>query len=167
MTHAELVARAAKWLRNSRKHRVVLEGIGTDTLECPDVIGWDCAGRSSLVECKVSRADFLRDRGKPMRAHPELGMGMFRWFATPPGLIRVEELPPNWGLIEVLAKVVKVVHKGREFELSPAVHCREKRLLMSALNRATEGWGLQVFGVLSAGTGVKTQRDSPVSETPL
>ena len=35
--------------------------------EMPDAIGWKRANHSVLVECKVTRADFLADRGKPFR----------------------------------------------------------------------------------------------------
>ena len=54
---------------------------------------------SLLVECKVSRADFLSDRGKPFRADPAKGVGDWRFFLCPTGLIQAEEVPKGWGLL--------------------------------------------------------------------
>ena len=73
--------------------------------EIPDAIGWrpyahnGCG--STLVEVKVSRSDFLSDAKKQHRASHENGMGVYRYYMAPVGLIAVEELPHRWGLIEV------------------------------------------------------------------
>lgn len=148
-THHDLVTRAAKWLRNTRKLPVVLSEIGTDGTECPDVIGWtNWPGESWVIECKASRPDFLVDRKKTFRVDPQKGLGTYRVFATPPGLIRPSELPPRWGLIEVRPATVKVLRRPERHELPVWVHMREKRLLVSAIRRATEGWGVGVFGDL-------------------
>lgn len=146
MNHAELVERAARWLRNTKKFTVVLSEIGTDGTESPDAIAWSNIGESWLIECKASRADFLVDRKKLFRLYPEKGLGTYRVYATRPGLVKPSELPPKWGLIEVRKRTIKVVRKPERFELPVWVHMREKRLLMSAIRRATEGWGQQVFG---------------------
>lgn len=55
-----------------------------------------------LVECKVSRADFLADKAKPHR-HAG-GVGNWRYFLAPEGLIAPDELPAKWGLVEVNAR---------------------------------------------------------------
>ena len=67
MTHAQLVERAVRWLRAYRCG-VVLSEQACVSGEMPDAIGWKRASHSVLVECKVTRADFLADRGKPFRA---------------------------------------------------------------------------------------------------
>jgi hypothetical protein len=54
-----------------------------------------------LVEVKVSKSDFLADRQKPHRAEPNRGVGKYRYYMAPAGLIKVDELPNRWGLIEV------------------------------------------------------------------
>jgi hypothetical protein len=146
MTHADLVARATRWLRNTKKFHVVLSEIGTDGHESPDAIGWDQYGQSWLIECKASRSDFLVDRKKLFRIYPDKGIGSFRVYAAPPGVIKPKDLPPKWGLVEVRAKTVKILRKPERFEVPVWVHMREKRLLMSAIRRLTEGFGLQVFG---------------------
>lgn len=121
-THQDLVARAETWLRNSAAYAgiridaacrarcaVVLTEFVACTTEVPDAIGWANAGRISfLVECKVSRADFLRDRKKWFRARPHVGMGVFRYYLTPKGMVSLDELPGGWGLLELSGRSVKV-----------------------------------------------------------
>lgn len=131
MTHAELVELAAAWLR-SRCSVVITEMTAVSvTGECPDAIGW--SGSSHLVECKASRADFLADRKKAFRQFPEQGMGTFRYFLAPKGLIKPEELPSNWGLLEVSeAGKVRTQVKAQS---QPAFFQAESDLLLSALRR--------------------------------
>lgn len=52
---------------------------------------------SFMVETKVTRSDFLADAKKPHRNSD--GVGMYRYYACPEGLIKPEELPEKWGLI--------------------------------------------------------------------
>ena len=101
MKHSDLVRYAAEWLRSERGFRTILtEGSCSGTVEEPDVIAWK-SGRSTLVECKRSRADFLADKKKPFRADAGAGMGRTRLYAAAPGIIRVADLPDRWGLLEI------------------------------------------------------------------
>jgi len=100
MTHAKLVLMAVDWLRRYRCG-VVLSEQACISGEMPDAIGWKKACHSILVESKVSRADFLADRNKPFREKPGTGVGCERYYLAPRGLIRNEELPAGWGLLEV------------------------------------------------------------------
>jgi hypothetical protein len=147
MTHDELVARAMRWLRNSRKHVVVLGEIGSDGRECPDVIGWRHGGRCTLIECKVTRSDFLRDAKKSFRR--EGGMGEYRWFATPPGLVLIAEVPVRWGLVEIGPKLCRTVQHPMRFDVKDRNTRGEINCLVSAVQRATDGWGRKVFGEIS------------------
>lgn len=99
LDHATLVVRAVTWLRKTEQCWLVLDDAGTKD-ERADAIGWTKPGESVLVEVKASRADFLRDREKICRRIPERGMGRQRWYFAPQGLIKVEELPAGWGLLE-------------------------------------------------------------------
>jgi hypothetical protein len=74
MNHALLVRRAVEWLRRYRCG-VVLSEQACVSGEMPDAIGWKRACHSVLVECKISRADFLADRNKPFRQKPQSGVG--------------------------------------------------------------------------------------------
>ena len=79
---------------------VVLVEFSCYAYEIPDAIGWKRAGlHSILVECKASRADFLRDQKKWHR-RANLSVGCQRFYMAPPGLIRPEDLTDNWGLVE-------------------------------------------------------------------
>lgn len=81
----------------------------TNNGEQPDALGFR-SGVSCLIECKTSRADFLADRKKRFRKDPTLGMGDWRFMLTPKDLIKVEELPEGWGLLETSGKRIVKVH---------------------------------------------------------
>lgn len=147
MTHTELVKRCQRWLRITRRHPIVLvEAATAVTNEQPDVIGWRNGWVSALIECKASRSDFLRDRAKWFRRAPDLGMGRERWYAAPPGIIAVDDIPERWGLLEVGAKVA-IVREPVAFE--EWAWRTEMALVHTALRRATEGWGQKIFGDLA------------------
>lgn len=56
---------------------------------------------SVMVEVKASRADFLADKAKPHRSGDVLGLGNYRYYLCPEGLIQPDELPEKWGLLWV------------------------------------------------------------------
>jgi hypothetical protein len=102
-THKFLVQAAYRWVLKNASCGVALKELVTnnDSGEIPDVIGFGAWGHSVLIECKVSRNDFLADSKKKFRKTPETGMGKFRYYCCPTGLIKQEELPEGWGLIYV------------------------------------------------------------------
>jgi hypothetical protein len=85
----------------------VITELTTAAGETPDVFGLGYT--TMLVECKATRSDFLADSDKPFRRNPEQGLGDLRYYFAPEGVIRVEELPANWGLVEVHGKQNKKV----------------------------------------------------------
>lgn len=103
MTHDELVKYGYKWLIGAKMNCgfALREMQGAGGGEIPDVIGFR-AFFSIVIECKVSRSDFLGDKKKPFRQKPETGMGGYRFFLIPKGsgIIKPEDLPENWGLLE-------------------------------------------------------------------
>ena len=134
MTHAQLVERAVRWLRSYRCG-VVLSEQACVSGEMPDAIGWKRASHSVLVECKVTRADFLADRDKPFRRKPEQGVGSERFYLTPPGLVKVAELPAGWGLLELRRGRVEMVQPSAK-NLRTATGFRyEMNLLLASLRR--------------------------------
>ncbi len=134
MTHAHLVERAVRWLRYYRCGGVLSEQ-ACSSGEMPDAIGWKQACHSVLVECKVTRADFLADRAKPFRQKPERGVGSERFYLTPPELIRIEELPAGWGLLELRRGRVEMLHPSAK-NLRTATGFRyEMNLLLASLRR--------------------------------
>lgn len=157
-THADLCALAVKWLK--RNNSAGGPGCAVALSECrsgylgeiPDAIGYRASGHHDgtyVVEVKVSRSDFLADARKPHRISG--GLGNWRHFMAPEGLIRVDELPSGWGLLEVnsrghvkrLAGVAAHFHLGYD-ELERAYaqwrqdadHAREQWLLVRAVANA-------------------------------
>lgn len=149
MTHAELITIAARWLRVRRNHPVVLVDVRCSMLnEQPDVIAWGNNGVSTLIECKASRSDFLRDAAKPFRRDAERGVGFHRYFIAPAGIIGAEEALGGWGLLEPTPRgSVRVVKKSAPF--TRRGEREERSLLVSAVRRVTEGWGRRVFGEIA------------------
>lgn len=118
MTHKDLVEIAYKWVLARTTCGVAFKELRSLACngEYPDVIGIGSDGHSVLVECKISRSDFLADAKKRFRATPQLGMGSQRFYCCPTGLIKQDELPEGWGLIYVdekgKAKCVYSPYKG-------------------------------------------------------
>lgn len=134
MTHAQLVEFAVRWLRSYRCG-VVLSEQACASGEMPDALGWKRACHSVLVECKISRADFLADREKPFRQKPHIGVGCERFYLVPKGMLRTEELPQGWGLLELHNRKVEIVRPS-EPDLRTATGFRyEMNLLLASLRR--------------------------------
>lgn len=134
MTHAQLVEKAVLWLRWYRCG-VVLSEQACVSGEMPDAIGWKQACHSVLVECKVTRADLLADRAKPFRQRPQKAVGSERFYLTPPGLVKIEELPAGWGLLEFRRRHIEMVHpSAKNLRSATGFRC-EMNLLLASLRR--------------------------------
>lgn len=143
MTHNELVKIAERWLVGSRKCGAVLTELVTLGMETPDAIGFR-DGTSTLIECKTSRSDFLADAKKLFRRNPWMGMGTFRFYLCPAGVITFQDLPANWGLIWVNEKgkakqqvgpIGNIWSSQEEFRFSEKNIQAEQQMLVSALRR--------------------------------
>jgi hypothetical protein len=137
MTHADLVEAGRKWL--AARSPVVITEI-TSCSEEPDVLGFQVTLRHPdlqygvfLLECKVSRSDFLSDSKKIFRVYPEEGLGDYRYYLTPQGLISVDELPNGWGLLECSGKRIRVIKQGSRFDKKN--NRAETNILLSVLRR--------------------------------
>ncbi len=108
-THAELCKKAVIWLRRTQK-----AGGGCTNAFCevrsnphdgeiPDAIGIRTSRKTEtiVVEVKTNRSDFFADQSEIFRQNPENGLGNYRYYLCPEGLIRASELPPKWGLIYI------------------------------------------------------------------
>lgn len=140
LSHKGLCDIAVKWLKRAHSAGgpgcmvAVSEVAGGWTGEIPDAIGfslshWETG--ATVIEVKVTRSDFLGDRKKPHR-QPGAGMGAWRYYMAPEGLIRVDELPPGWGLIEVNTRGHCKVLAGAMFEV--------KKSGYDQLQRQVEEW---------------------------
>ena len=100
-----------RWL--NRKCSTVLYELAGAGTETPDVIGWAGQGDSILIECKLTRSDFLRDAQKPARRDPRAGMGKRRYYLCPLEVIQLKDLPPKWGLLWIERNQVTVKREAR------------------------------------------------------
>ena len=135
-THAELVQRARRWLTNTVGCRLVLTEMRCFNIsEEPDAIGW-LGIQSYVVECKVSRSDFQAD-AKKFAARMNCRLGAHRFYLTPPGLLRPDEIPEPCGLLEVhgrrVRQIVRPLHWNRIAIQPPERNLRgEIAILISA-----------------------------------
>ncbi|MBO0911527.1 MAG: hypothetical protein J2P13_07005 [Acidobacteria bacterium] len=134
MTHQKLVKMAVAWLR-CYGCGVVLSEQSAASGETPDAIGWKRGCHSVLVECKVFRSDFLSDRQKPFRVKQGSGMGCERFYLTPAKLVRPDELPAGWGLLEAERRDVKLVSTATANLRSSRGFRYEMNLLLASLKR--------------------------------
>lgn len=137
--HKELCERGAKWLKRHDQNIVipncatVAVDMVTIEAETPDIIGWS-SGASVMIEVKVDRGDFLKDCKKPFREICETGVGEFRYYLCPTGLIKDVELPDKWGLLYLNERnkieIIKVA------ELQQANLHAERNMLLSLIRRS-------------------------------
>lgn len=108
-SHKKLQEIAISWLKRPQSGRgpgcqVALQEVGgLYGGERADAWGyrWGWGGGSIVVEVKVSRSDFLVDTKKPHRNGEVLGMGTWRYYMCPEGIITLDDLPHGWGLLWV------------------------------------------------------------------
>jgi hypothetical protein len=107
--HDELTDLGARWFKAQGFGIVATELQSAGCAEQPDVVAYrhSCA---AIIEVKVSRADFAADARKSHRGEATKGLGLYRFYLCPQGLISPTELPSKWGLLyESDGTVVEVV----------------------------------------------------------
>ncbi|HEV7298704.1 MAG TPA: hypothetical protein VGN72_05005 [Tepidisphaeraceae bacterium] len=134
VTHDALVLHAARYLKQVAGCSIVATELYTSAPCIPDAIGWRCGRHSTLIECKTSRGDFLRDRKKWHRRLEGYQCGNYRFFLTPPGLLEPTEVPDDWGLLECDGRITSVV-KVATFHADPP-RTVEMIILCSLIRRA-------------------------------
>lgn len=136
ITHDALVKRAKRWLETTHGTKfacgVVLAEFNCTLPEVPDVIGFN-AHHSILIECKVSRADFLRDKHKPHR-HYVKGMGSYRYYLILPHVACAADIDNGWGLLYATDKKIIEV-KEAEYFGDASVKVEEWSILYSIVRR--------------------------------
>lgn len=161
--HRRLVAQAAHWLE--RRCSVVVTEIAT-TGEEPDAIGWT-GTHSILLECKASIEDFRRDQQKSFRTLTEMGIGQYRYFFAPRGVIPVLAMPTKWGLIEVGGRrQPKIVIPAGQFD--DFNHRQEMRILLSVIRRigkhAPTGVSVRCYNYETKNrASLRVEKESPCS----
>lgn len=144
MRHKELLELSVKWLKNHKKDNIIVPNckIIFKELKCasnfgeiPDVIGFN-SFTSVLLEIKTSKSDFIKDiKEKSFRTiHPEKGMGELRLFVCEKGLIDIEEVPDNWGLLYYYKELKRFDIVKRPIYQSSNLKA-EKAILISYIRR--------------------------------
>lgn len=105
--HTKLCRKALSWLNNTLKCQIAVSELSY-AREIPDALGWRW-DTTILVECKVTRSDFLRDRKKEFRNQIGKGLGDYRFYLSPPGVIMPDDLPAKWGLLHLHGNSIKRV----------------------------------------------------------
>jgi hypothetical protein len=105
--HEKLCSKGVSWLKRNGFGVASLNVWGAGSRERVDCIGFrqQC---SALIEVKVSRSDFIADMKKPERQSG--GVGTYRFYLAPAGLLGISDLPEKWGLIEASGRSLKLVH---------------------------------------------------------
>lgn len=150
--HRALVELGAKWLGKQGFGVVATEIQALRSREQPDVIGFR-ANCSAVIEVKVSRGDFRADARKPERTGERPGLGVYRFYLSPPGVVEPGDLPAGWGLLHATqGKVLELLRpqgnlwpaygqeEWREWQHLACSHA-ERAVLYSIARRLTKSTG--------------------------
>jgi hypothetical protein len=135
MTHLRLVDEAVRWLRSRYRCGIVLSEQSCSSGETPDAIGWKGRNHSVVIECKISRADFLADRSKSWRLDPDCALGCERFYLAPAEMISLEELPRGWGLLEIRGHGITMTQRSKKNLRTVEGLANEMNLLLASLRR--------------------------------
>ena len=105
LTHTQLCEIGTKYLARVFRCGVAICEPSSLSPEKPDCLGFYHT-TSILLEAKISRSDFMKDKTKPFRNGSVKGIGTLRYYIAPKGLLSIDDIPPMWGLLEV-------DHKGK------------------------------------------------------
>jgi hypothetical protein len=153
-----------RWL--SRRCSIVFYEFATLVDENPDVIGWATGSGSVMIECKLTRSDFLRDAAKTVRRNARAGMGQRRYYLCPPELIQIKDLPAKWGLLWAERGQIVVKREARGYpERNLAA---EVQFLTSMLRRAQIRIGTRPLSEWLRGENrFEAKRGIPPTRDPL
>ncbi|MDD5486620.1 MAG: hypothetical protein PHW65_03610 [Dehalococcoidales bacterium] len=139
VTHKDLIDFGEKWLKSPHPGQyrcgVILREYRSYFPEIPDLIGFN-HHQSVVIECKVSRADYLVDLKKSHRQGAEQ-LGNLRYYLALPQVLSVDECNDGWGLLyfsEAKIKLIKVAESHNE----PEIRVAEYSLLYSLALRISE-----------------------------
>jgi hypothetical protein len=65
-------------------------------------------------EIKVSRSDFARELGDPLKRTWAVEVADECYFATPSGMIQADEVPEGWGLIEMGKSKLRIKKRAKQ-----------------------------------------------------
>lgn len=71
------------------------------------------------IEVKVTRSDWMREFRDPSKADELRNWCAYWYLATPPGIVKVDEVPKTWGLYEIDGRNVTCAKKAPEQKTKP------------------------------------------------
>lgn len=134
--HRELCHRAGLWLIRRGCNVALVSPYLSRSSEQPDAIGWKNGAHSIVIEVKVSRSDFLRDKRK---AHV---LGQRRYYLAPPDIITEKDLKKSgYGLLVWDGKGItkKIESKGFSYSYSIEIAALTTTLQRYALELTKPG----------------------------
>jgi hypothetical protein len=138
MTHDDLVKRGVNWLRNNQvsemRFPIVLPEYKCYANSIPDVIGLN-HHITAVIECKVSKADYLADYHKGHRHHL-FQLGSYRYYLCPAGLIEPSEVNGGWGLLYCHQYKITIKKESERFPIEQT-RPQEYQVMYSLIRRLT------------------------------
>ena len=115
---------------------IVLSEQGCSSGEMPDAIGWKGKNHSIVIECKISRADFLADCVQAMAEESSHCVGL-RALLTPlrRGCSSRSRCPKDGGCWRSQGRELKLVKKSKRKLRQPEGLMNEMNLLLASLRR--------------------------------
>jgi len=122
--------------------RHVRDRAGFDSTATLDAVAMDTWLSGGLLlhgfEIKVSRSDWRRELAQPWKAAPWLSRLDLFSVVAPPGVVRLDELPERWGLIEARPSRIATVAKAQRLEPLPLDRSFVAALLRAACHRTPD-----------------------------
>ena len=84
-------------------------------------------------EIKVNRGDWLKELKKPDKAEEIAQFCDFFWVVSPKDIIKIEEIPSNWGWMIPFGKTTKVIKPAKQLKSQPI-----DNLFLAAILRRTQ-----------------------------
>lgn len=101
--HYKLCCKGAEWLMKKPWAGIKYTAVELicQGLEQTDVYGTN-GFDSYIIEVKTNRSDFVNDLKKKVRREQfkKYQTGNWRYYLAPKGIIKIDQLPEKWGLIE-------------------------------------------------------------------
>lgn len=83
------------------------------------------------IEVKVSRGDWLRELKQPLKRRAAMAISNYFWIAAPIGVVKLDELPNDCGLIEFEAE-----------KMAEPFYVGEKKVAANYRDKVRCTWGL-------------------------
>lgn len=116
-------------VRNAAGHNA------TRSADCMVMSLWPSRGLSITgIEIKISRSDFQREMKQPAKAEAFAQYCDWWYVAAPKGMLRQDELPLSWGLMEVTKRGIVITKEAARLAAGPI----DRNFVAAMLKRAQE-----------------------------